>query len=911
MPKYHSQEIEKHWQAQWAKQGTYAYQKSVDKEDFVIDTPPPTVSGALHIGHIFSYTQTDIIARFKRMRGYNVFYPMGWDDNGLPTEKRVQNLYGVQCDPQREYDPDFKGEKKPGRKRIYQGVSRKNFLEICRQQVLEDEVKYKQLWNHIALSVDWNYNYQTISLEVQKISQHSFRDLFNKNLVENRSSPVLWDTQFQTAVAQADVEDREQKTFYNDIVFKVLGGGEFVISTTRPEMLPACVAVVAHPKDERYKKFFGQSALTPLFNRRVPVLASEHADPEKGTGILMVCTFGDREDVSFCKKQALPTLPLISDQGFLLDIDFHRGLFKSEEPSLAQKNYQELKGLRVVPARKKIVEILKQKSFLRGEPKPATHKVKFYEKGDFPLEILSKRQWYIKLLDYREELLEQANKIQWWPESMKKRYQQWVEGLNQDWCISRQRVFGVPFPVWYALDAKGEIQYDRVLLPNKDFSELKAIDPLKDCAPGFEEKQRDQPLGFTADKDVMDTWATSSLTPLINSRWIFDKNRHKRFFPADLRPQAHEIIRTWAFYSIVKAYFHEKSLPWRNIAVSGWVLTPDRDKMSKSKGNALTPENLIQTYSADGVRYWAGKASLGQDTIYDENLFKTGQKLVRKIFNASQFVFLQIEGQKWQAFESCWEQVSEPIDQAWLLSLLKVKQQALLDLESYQHQKALKDIETHFWLFCDDYLELIKARAYRLKGSKKALSATSSLDFSLFLFLQLFAPYLPYITEEIWQKRYSVKGQSLHQFCYFKEKLLKSLIEQLKQRWNHWNSLGDNPEDSLEDSVGDSPVAKKTLSLESLELNWNHLYNLKEKLEPDFFLESLFSILREIRKQKSSAGKSLATPLKEMELLLPKKEIFSVDLGKQDLCMASHLDLKNLKIKKSPSSSRTITLKME
>ena len=896
MPKYHSQEIESHWQAQWANEKTYSYKKSSSKKDFVIDTPPPTVSGSLHIGHIFSYTQTDIMARFKRMKGYNVFYPMGWDDNGLPTEKRVQNLYGVQCDPQLKYKPHFELEKKTGRNKTYQGISRQNFLEICRGQVLEDEVKYKQLWNHIALSVDWSYNYQTISLEVQKISQHSFIDLFNKNLVENRSSPVLWDTQFQTAVAQADVEDREQKTFYNDIAFSVPGEGEFVISTTRPEMLPACVAVVAHPEDERYKKFFGQSALTPLFNRRVPVLPSRHADPEKGTGILMVCTFGDMEDVAFCTKQALPTLPLISNQGFLMDIDFHQGLFKSEDPQLAQQNYQELKGLRLVQARKKIVEILKQKNFLKGESKPATHRVKFYEKGDFPLEILPKRQWYIKLLDYREELLEQANKIRWWPVSMKKRYQQWVEGLNQDWCISRQRVFGVPFPVWYSLDAKGEIQYDQILLPNTngfDGEKAQPIDPLRDSPPGFNEKHRDQPLGWTADKDVMDTWATSSLTPLINSCWIFDKKRHKRFFPADLRPQAHEIIRTWAFYSIVKAYFHEKSIPWKDIAVSGWVLTPDRDKMSKSKGNALTPENLIKTYSADGVRYWAGKAGLGQDTVYDENLFKTGQKLVRKIFNASQFVFLQLEGQSWQGFEARWNHITEPVDQAWLLSLLKVKQQALLDLESYQHQKALKDIETHFWLFCDDYLELIKARSYRLKGSKRALSAKTSLDLSLFLFLQLFAPYLPYITEEIWQKRYSIKKESLHKFCYFTDKYLKQILDQLKDRWNHW----------------DRQVPQKALILEPLELRWNHLYNLTEKLEPDFFLEIIFSILREIRKQKSTAGKSLATPLQEMELLLPTKEIFSVDLCKEDLCMASHLDLKQLVVKKS--SSRSVTIKIQ
>ena len=880
--KYQSQQIESKWQSRWDKNKTYAYEASSNKKDFVIDTPPPTVSGSLHIGHIFSYTQTDIIARFKRMMGYNVFYPMGWDDNGLPTEKRIQKLYAVQCDPHLKYDSKFKAEKKTGRQKDYKWISRQNFLEVCRQQVLEDEAQYKHLWNQMALSVDWSYNYQTISLESQKISQYSFIDLYNKNLVENRLSPVLWDTQFQTAVAQADVEDREQKTFYNDIAFQLEEGVEFVISTTRPELLPSCVAVTAHPEDERYKKFFGKQAITPLFKRRVPILPSTHADPEKGTGILMVCTFGDMEDVSFCQKQNLSALPLISSQGFLLDVDFHQALFKSEEPKSAQDCYQAIKGLRVAQARKKIVEILKDKGFLRGEPKASIHRVKFYEKGDFPLEILPKRQWYVKILDYKKELLEQANQIQWRPPNMKKRYEQWVEGLNQDWCISRQRVFGVPFPVWYPVDQEGQINYNQTLLP--DQSDLKSadvnfssvaqtlpIDPLKNCPSGFEEKQRDKPNGFTADKDVMDTWATSSLTPLINSSWIFDQKKHKKLFPADLRPQAHEIIRTWAFYSIVKAYFHEQSIPWKNIAISGWVVTPQRVKMSKSKGNALTPENLIKTYSADSVRYWAGRAGLGQDTLYDENLLKTGQKLVRKIFNASQFVCLQLEGQDWTNFESKWNQITEPLDQAWLLSLLKVKKQALDSLESYQHHQALKDIETHFWIFCDDYLELIKARAYQLRGSKEGQSAQNALDLSLFLFLKLFAPYLPYITEEIWQNRYSIK--SLHKSFYFTHMALDQFYKQMK------GNLSKNP---------------------------------SEKLESDFVLESIFSILRGIRKEKSSAGKSLAVPLEQLELKLPAKEISVVNLCHEDLCRAAHVESKKLLVKKiQQSSDRKITIKYQ
>ena len=639
MSQYNHIEAEKKYQKKWQEEQTYAYHSSSEKETFVIDTPPPTVSGSLHIGHIFSYTQTDILARFHRMLGKNVFYPMGWDDNGLPTEKRVQNLYAVQCDPKEAYDPSFKAEKVKQKNLAYRPVSRKNFLEICKNQVLEDEIQYKNLWNHIALSVDWKQSYQSIGAYAQNLAQFSFLDLYKKNLVENRLSPVLWDTQFQTAVAQADVEDRPKPGFYYNIAFFSEELGEFVISTTRPELLPACVAVAAHPEDDRYKKFFGKQAITPLFHRKVPIFPSSHADPEKGTGILMICTFGDMEDVAFCNKHKMPVLQLIDDEGCFMDIAFGKDPFQSSKAKWANSSYSHLKGLRVKQAREKIVDILKAKSHLRAEPKECLHNVKFYEKGDFPLEILPKRQWYVKILDHKEELLQQGRKINWYPPSMKKRYEQWIEGLNQDWCISRQRAYGVPFPVWYKIDDKGGTDYSQVMIPEitnvlnekyisfdpfklewKGGSELLPnkpmgpVDPLRQTPQGFAEEQRNKAGGFIADSHVMDTWATSSLTPYINSGWLFNLERHKKLFPADLRPQAHEIIRTWAFYTIAKAYFHEKQIPWKNIAISGWVVAPNRSKMSKSKGNALTPENLMETYSADAVRYWSAKARLGQDT---------------------------------------------------------------------------------------------------------------------------------------------------------------------------------------------------------------------------------------------------------------------------------------------------------
>ena len=610
--KYNYKEAEKKYQKKWEKEQIYSYQASSEKENFVIDSPPPTVSGSLHIGHIFSYTQTDILARFHRMMGKNVFYPMGWDDNGLPTEKRIQSLYAVKCDPKLDYNPNFKAKKTDKKNPFYQSISRKNFLEICNSQVLEDEAKYKQLWNHIALSVDWNQSYRTIGPYSQILAQLSFLDLYKKNLVESRFSPVLWDTQFQTAVAQADLEDREQKGFYYDIDFQLENGTKFTISTTRPELLPSCVAVSAHPEDQRYKKFFGKTAISPLFYRPIPILPSTHADPKKGTGMLMICTFGDMEDVAFCKKHKLPILQIIDDEGFFMGISFNKQPFKSLQIKEASSHYKHLKNLRVKQARKKIVEILKERQKLKSQPKECLQYVKFYEKGDFPLEILPKRQWYIKILDHKESLLHQGEKIQWRPSSMRKRYEQWVEGLNQDWCISRQRQYGIPFPVWYKMDDQGQPVYEQPIMPEiKDFlaekparfdpfkssdtfiknlaSQNIPIDPLKQSPKGLKKEQRDIAGGWTADPYVMDTWATSSLSPYINSGWLLNLEKHKKLFPADLRPQAHEIIRTWAFYTIAKSYFHEKTIPWKNIAISGWVITTTKKKMSKSKGNALEP----------------------------------------------------------------------------------------------------------------------------------------------------------------------------------------------------------------------------------------------------------------------------------------------------------------------------------
>ena len=925
-----------YYQKQWEDNKIYFYNSKIEKENtFVIDTPPPTISGALHIGHVFSYTQTDILARFQRMTGKNVFYPMGWDNNGLPTERRVQNLYKIICDPTLSDKNESLEELllRKDKKKISNltPVSRNTFIHICSQQTKEDQKKYEKLWRHLALSVDWEQTYETISSHAQIISQKSFLDLYKKGFVENRHTPVFWDTQFKTAVAQADIEDRQREGFYHDIKFHVQGTeDEFIISTTRPELLPACVAVAAHPEDERYKRFFHKKALTPLFSSAVPILPSTHADPEKGTGILMICTFGDMEDVRFWEKHNLPLKQIISPEGFLENIIFcietkgtltnknYKNIF-SIQPKQANKYYSDLKGLRVQQARKKIVEILSEKKYLISEPKLTEQFVKFYEKGDYPLELIPTRQWYIKILKYKNELLEQGRKIKWHPSSMLKRYEQWVEGLNQDWCISRQRFFGVPFPVWYALDENKTPNYDKPFLPETDLINKNPVDPMSSTPAdwnsnlkNYTEEQREKTRGFIADTAVMDTWATSSLTPQISSYWGKDESRHKILFPADLRPQAHEIIRTWAFYTIVKSFFHEdnlnKNIPWKHIAVSGWVMDPQRLKISKSKkGSAkksLSPEELIEDYSADAIRYWAGKARLGVDTVYDENMFKTGRKLIVKLNNAFHFTKIQIQGMNsffsnysddtqsdnkllkttefFIGFEKSLSYISTDIDRAWLMYLLEIQDQAGSYLKKFNYASALDLIEKAFWRFCDNYLELVKGRAYQFSHFKvdeknipyqKAQSAVYSLDLSIYIFIKMLAPYMPYITEHIWSQRYVDGVQKITSV--------------------HLSSWKDN-------------FTKDILAL------WSN-----NKIKEDYISSSnsllnfSFNLLEQIRSQKASQQKSLSTSLKELKIMTNKKGKVLFKSCQEDIVKASHVNLENIFIEEIEEDALKVLITLE
>jgi valyl-tRNA synthetase len=718
--------IEERWDAVWAAQDTYAFDRTATRDEiYSIDTPPPTVSGSLHMGSVFGYAQTDAIARYQRMLGKKLFYPMGWDDNGLPTERRVQNYYGVRCDPSLHYDPDFQPPAETPKDPI--GISRPNFVELCLRLTAEDEKAFEQLWRRLGLSVDWAQTYTTIGPESQRASQLAFLNNLERGEAYAAEAPTLWDVDFRTAVAQAELEDREMPGAYYRVMFD-----DIAIETTRPELLPACVALVAHPDDERYKARFGTTVKTPLFGVVVPVMAHPLADPDKGSGIAMICTFGDLTDVIWWRELDLPVRSIIGRDGRILSVP---------PEDVAATPYDELVGKTVKQAQKRIVELLADAGALVGEPKPITHPVKFFEKGDRPLEVVTSRQWYIRNggrdPELNAQMLKRGAELNWHPPHMRARYENWVTGLNGDWLISRQRFFGVPIPLWYRLDDSGEPTYDDPIRPEPT---ALPIDPSSDTPPGFIEDQRGKPGGFLGDADVMDTWATSSLSPQIAGRWAEDPDLFGRVFPMDLRPQGPEIIRTWLFATVVRAHLEHNCLPWRDTTINGWVLDPDRKKMSKSKGNVVTPLPLLEEYGSDAVRYWACSGRPGTDTAVDFGQMKVGRRLAVKLLNASKFVL---------GFpEASAGEITEPVDQAMLAALADVVAAATEAFNGYDYARSLERTEAFFWTFCDDYIELVKNRAYG--EGEQAASAGRALRLALDTLLRLFAPILPFVTEEVW-----------------------------------------------------------------------------------------------------------------------------------------------------------------
>ena len=730
--------LEAKWTPRWEADRVYGFDRTKSRDEvYSIDTPPPTVSGSLHVGHVFSYTHTDVVARFQRMRGKAVFYPMGWDDNGLPTERRVQNYYGVRCDPSLPYDASFVPPATPGKHPI--SVSRPNFIDLCTTLTTEDEKVFEDLWRQLGLSVDWSMTYATIGKPAQRVSQAAFLRLLGRGLAYQLDAPTLWDVDFRTAVAQAELEDREMPGAYHRLAFQRADGGEPVyIETTRPELVPACVALVAHPDDERYKPLFGTEVITPLFGVRVPVRAHTLADPAKGSGIAMICTFGDLTDVIWWRELSLPVRAIIQTDGTLKPLAWGSPGWESVDAARAQTCYDELVRLSAKQAKNKIVEQLTATGDLIGDPRPITHPVKFYEKGDRPLEIVTSRQWFIKTIDFRETLLQRGRELQWHPEYMRHRYENWVNGLNGDWCVSRQRFFGVPFPLWYPLNGDGVAQYGQPLVPSE--AQL-PIDPSVDVPAGYSADQRGVPGGFVGDPDVMDTWATSSLTPQVAGGWIDDPELFAKVFPMDLRPQGHDIIRTWLFSTVLRAQLEHDSLPWTNAALSGFITDPDRKKMSKSKGNVVTPKALLDEHGSDGVRYWAACARPGGDTIFEAAQMKVGRRLAMKLLNASRFTLSSALPQG---------PITYAVDCAMLRNLADLVDDATKNFETYDYARVLQRTEEFFWRFCDDYLELVKGRRYGEQGDAAAASANSALVAALSVMLRLLGPFLPFVTEEVW-----------------------------------------------------------------------------------------------------------------------------------------------------------------
>jgi valyl-tRNA synthetase len=707
---YTPSEIEPRLQAFWQAAGIYHFDPDSEASVYSIDTPPPTVSGHLHLGHVYSYSHADFIARFQRMKGCNVYYPMGYDDNGLPTERLVEKRLGIRA----------------------ADIGRQAFIEKCLQVSEEAEGDYQALWQRLGLSIDWRYTYRTIDAYARRACQLSFIELAQQGLAYRKEAPAIWCPECRTSIAQAELNDLDRESEFVTLRFPLTPGpspirrGEsLMVATTRPELLPACVAIFVHPDDTRYQGLVGQQACAPLFGQRVPVLADPAADPEKGTGAVMCCTFGDTTDVAWWHTYKLPLIEAIDRTGRMTAIA------------------REFADLPLAAARQQIKQTLEANGWLI-ERQPTRQSIRVHERCDTPVEYVVARQWFVKVLDFKSELLEMGAQIGWRPEQMQARYRAWVENLNWDWCLSRQRYYGVPFPVWYCAACGETILADETQLPVEPLDQR----PLHACPKCGGDS-------FRPEEDIFDTWATSSLSPQIVGQRLQNPALYARVFPFSLRPQAHEIIRTWAFYTIAKSYHHWKTLPWKDALISGWGLAGEgMGKISKSRGGGpMSPTEMIARYSADAVRYWAASAGPGKDSIISEEKIQMGAKLITKLWNVARFAERFVEERE-EDTPAGSTSISYPLSPAdhWILSRLqKLIRRVTALLEAYDYAAAKSEIEAFFWTeLTDNYLEMAKQRLYDPACPTHA-GACNTIRVLLLTLLKLFAPFLPYVTEAIYQ----------------------------------------------------------------------------------------------------------------------------------------------------------------
>jgi len=709
--------IEKKWKVFWEKEKIYKFDPKSNKKIYSIDTPPPTVSGEMHIGSAGSYSQQDFLVRFKRMKGFNIFYPFGTDDNGLATERLVEKKKKV------------KSKEMP----------RKKFINLCMEFLKEELPGFIQDWKNIGISCDWDIIYSTIDAHSRRISQWSFLDLYKKKRMERKDAPAMWCPECRTGVAQVEVEDKEADSTFNDIIFSV-NGKDLKIATTRPELLPACVAVFYHPEDKRFKKLKGKKAKVPLFDFEVPIMDDKRADPNKGTGIAMCCTFGDQTDMEWQKAYNLDIKEAITHDGKMTVL---AGRYK---------------GMTIKKARKEIIKDLKKKGLLKNE-KEIKHFVNVHERCGTEIEFVKSKQWFLKYLDLKKEMISWGKELNWYPEFMRVRYDNWVNGLQWDWLISNQRHFGIPFPIWYCRDCEEVILAREEDLP---------VDPTEDKPP-VKKCPKCKSKKIIPEKDILNTWFTSSMTPQIAIQ-LMDKSIQKKLFPMDLRPQAHDIISFWLFNTVIKSQLHYGKKPWKDVAISGWVLDPKGEKMSKSKGNFVRPQDVMEKYGSDAIRFWAASSKLGKDFDYQEKELITGKRLITKLMNATRFVFMNLKD--WDGKKPK-EMVN--VDNLFLYRLTTLINRVTNYFDKYEYSKAKAEVEQFFWRdFADNYLEIVKKRIYNEKGDKRK-SAQYTLYTGLLAIIKMFAPITPFITEEIYQNyfRKIEKDKSIHISKWPKENVFK------------------------------------------------------------------------------------------------------------------------------------------